>query len=60
MRKRLSKREIQALSSISERLVTMRDRIEENDVELQYGNGTASEQVSCAIAAIDCILQEYY
>ena len=32
--------------------------LEENDVELHYGNGTAATQVSCSLAALECILQE--
>lgn len=46
------------LESISERLSKIYSRLEDNDVELHYGNGTAASQVSCALASLDCILQE--
>lgn len=59
MRKKLNKKEIQTLVGISLKLNKLQKDIEENDVELQYGNGTASEQISCASAALECILQEY-
>jgi hypothetical protein len=59
MRKKLNKREVQKILRLSFKLDDLRNEIEENDVELQFGNGTASEQLGCAIAALDCILQEY-
>ena len=58
MRTKLNKQEIKSLESIHRRLCTMYDHLEENDVELNYGNGTASVQVNCALAALECILQE--
>lgn len=58
MRAKLNKREIKTLESIHRRLCSMYYHLEENDVELHYGNGTASTQVDCAIAALECILQE--
>lgn len=58
MRQKLNKQEIKTLESIYKRLCSMYDHLEENDVELHYGNGTASTQVDCAIAALECILQE--
>lgn len=58
MRTKLNKAERKSLESIQDRLNTIYLRLEENDVELHYGNGTASVQVSCAIAALECILQE--
>jgi len=59
MRTKLTKAEIKTLASIQARLNKMADRLEEDDVELHYGNGTAASQVDCAIAAIESILQEY-
>lgn len=59
MRKKLSKKEVRQILRISFKLDDLRNAIEENDVELNYGNGTASEQLGCAIAALDSILQEY-
>lgn len=58
MRTKLNKREIQTLESISARLSKIYYQLEENDVELHYGNGTAASQISCALASLDCILQE--
>lgn len=58
MREKLNKQEIKTLESIHRRLCSMYYHLEENDVELHYGNGTASVQVDCAIAALECILQE--
>ena len=58
MRPKLNKQEIKTLESIHRRLCSMYYHLEENDVELHYGNGTASTQVDCAIAALECILQE--
>ena len=58
MRQKLNKQEIKSLESIHQRLCKMFYHLEENDVELHYGNGTASTQVDCAIAALECILQE--
>lgn len=58
MRAKLTKQEIKSLESIRQRLCKMFYHLEENDVELHYGNGTASTQVSCSLAALECILQE--
>ena len=52
MRTKLTKAEVKTLSKLA-------DRLEEDDVDLHYGNGTAASQVDCAIAAIESILQEY-
>lgn len=60
MRAKLNESEISKLCSIQNRLITMRDDIEKNDVELNHGNGTASGQIDCAIASLECILQEYF
>ena len=58
MRQRLTKAEIQAIVSLDNRIRKMAEKMEENDVELHYGNGTAATQVSCSLAALECILQE--
>ena len=58
MRTHLNKAEIKSLESIHRRLCDIYYHLEENDCELHYGNGTASTQVDCAIAALECILQE--
>lgn len=58
MRQKLNKQEIKSLESIHQRLCKMFYHLEENDVELHYGNGTAATQVSCSLAALECILQE--
>lgn len=60
MRAKLSKEEINRIISLQSRLDDLRNDIEENDVELNHGNGTASYQLSCAVAALECILQEDY
>lgn len=60
MRKKLSKAEISQLDNLQYQLDKIRKEIEENEVQLNYGNGTASEQISCAVASLECILQEYY
>lgn len=59
MRTKLNKREIEILVRLQERLAKLQEPIEENDVELHYGNGTVSEQIGCAIAALETILQEF-
>lgn len=58
MRQKLNKQEVKTLEAIYRRLCSMYDHLEENDVELHYGNGTAATQVSCALASLECILQE--
>lgn len=58
MRQKLTKAERRSLESIQERLSKMYWKMEDNDVELHYGNGTVATQISCAIASLECILQE--
>lgn len=58
MRKKLTKKEIQTIISIETRLNALADKMEENDCELHYGNGTCATQLNCAIAALETILQE--
>lgn len=59
MRKKLSKKEVESLSRLQDRIIKLQDRLYENDVPLNYGNGTAYEQMSVACAALETILQEY-
>lgn len=58
MRQKLNKQEVKTLESLYRRLCAIYDHLEENDVELHYGNGTAATQVSCSLASLECILQE--
>jgi hypothetical protein len=59
MRQRLTKQEIRTLKSIESRLCRMADKMDENDCELHYGNGSVASQLNCSIAAIETILQEF-
>lgn len=59
MRSKLSKAEIESIESIQARLEKLWHKLEKSDVELHYGNGTVADCVSCAVAALDSILQEY-
>ena len=59
MRQRLTKAEIQAILSLDNRIRKMAEKMEENDVELHYGNGSVESQLNCAAAALETILQEF-
>lgn len=59
MRQKLTKQEIRTLKSIESRLSRIADKMEENDCELHYGNGTCASQLNCSIAALETILQEF-
>lgn len=59
MRQRLTKAEIQAIVSLDNRIRKMAEKMEENDVELHYGNGSVESQLNCAAAALETILQEF-
>ena len=59
MRKRLNKQEVKMLDNICERLNKIYRQLEDRDVELHYGNGTVVDQIGCACAALETILQEY-
>lgn len=59
MRAKLNQAEIKSIRALENRLCRLAEKIEENDVPLNYGNGTASTQLNCAIAALETILQEY-
>lgn len=52
--------EIASIRKISDRLYSLRMRLEnENrDTALSFGNGSVSVQLGCAEAALECILQE--
>jgi DNA-binding protein YbaB len=58
MRQKLTKQEIRAVQSLDDRIRRMAEKMEENDVELHYGNGSVESQLNCAAAALECILQE--
>ena len=59
MRQKLNKQEVKTLESLYRRLCAVYDHLEENDVELHYGNGSVASQLNCSIAAIETILQEF-
>ena len=59
MRQKLTKQEIQAIVSLDNRIRKMAEKMEENDVELHYGNGSVESQLNCAAAALETILQEF-
>lgn len=59
MRQKLNKREIAAIISLDNKIRKMAEQMEENDVELHYGNGTVESQLNCAAAALETILQEF-
>jgi len=47
------------IDNICERLNKIYRQLEDRDVELHYGNGTVVDQIGCACAALETILQEY-
>lgn len=47
------------LNSIYWKLVNLRNQFEDSDLLLNYGNGSVMEQLDVAIAALECIGQEY-
>jgi hypothetical protein len=59
MRQKLTKQEIRAIASLDDRIRRMAAKMEENDVELHYGNGSVESQLNCAAAALETILQEF-
>lgn len=59
MRQKLTKAEIQAIVSLDNRIRKMAEKMEENNVELHYGNGSVESQLNCAAAALETILQEF-
>lgn len=59
MRARLTKAELKSIESLYERVNKLWKAMEEKDVALNNGNGSVAEQLSCASAALTCILQEY-
>lgn len=59
MRTKLTQEEIRSIISIEQRLIKMAEKMEENDVELHYGNGTVESNLNCAIASLETILQEF-
>lgn len=60
MRTKLNKREIATIIKLQERIEKMARSLEDdNDIVLHYGNGTASDQLYCAAASLECIIQEH-
>ena len=59
MRTKLTLQEIKTISSIENRLLRLVEKMDENDCELHYGNGTVASQLNCSIAALETILQEF-
>ena len=61
---RLNKKELAALESLANKIWALRQKYDEEngtDIALQIeGNGTVGSNLSCAAAALDTILQEYY
>ena len=61
--RKLTKRDLQILYSISDKLDKLRFRYNEDegtDIELQIkSNGTIGGNIACALASLDTILQEY-
>ncbi len=59
MRTKLTKAEIESINSLYKRVNKLCSTIDDDrDVQLNYGNGTVSSQLSCASAALWTILQE--
>lgn len=63
MKTSLSKRQLHALISLSDRLCSLRNQFDDDlgtDVPLKdSSNGTVGSCLDCAVAALDTILQEY-
>lgn len=57
---RLNKQELQQLTSIFNKLCKLEEHFQDNDLQLQIeGNGTVRDNINCAIASLEVILQEY-
>ena len=59
MRESINASECKTIEAIQNRLEKLYKKFEKDDVALNFGNGTVSEQLNCAMAALECILQEY-
>ena len=61
MKKRLTKKEVETLYRLREKIDAIRDKVDPDDeMDLQIeGNGTIGGQLSVASASLDTILQEY-
>lgn len=59
--KKVTQKDIDIIENLSLRLYRLRVRLgnEGRDSELNFGNGSILQQLSCAEAALDCILQEF-
>lgn len=62
MRSKLTQRELSIIESASKRLDKLYYELvdSDRDVALNYGNGTVSSQLFCAVTALVCIAQEMY
>ena len=63
MRKRPNRRQLERIGRLQDMINKLQQAFDEeetgHDVQLHYGNGTVYEQLSCASASLDCILQEF-
>ena len=60
MRKKLNQKEVAKIQRYADKLTELWREIEDNDFELQIReNGKVTDQLSCAVAALYTILQEY-
>ena len=61
MKKRLTKKEVETLYRLREKIDAIRAKVDPDDeMDLQIeGNGTIGGQLSVASASLDTILQEY-
>lgn len=60
MKTRLNKAEVEQIQRLADRLWKIRNKYQDNDIELQVeGNGTVRSNLDCAVAYLDTILQEY-
>lgn len=56
---KLNQTEVKQIECLIERLDKLYFKYEKKDIKLNYGNGTVSEQLNCAVAALTTIIQEY-
>lgn len=60
-KQKLSECELLCISRLQSNLQGLQDYFEDSDKDfsLGHGNGTCVGQLSCAIASLECILQEF-
>ena len=57
---RLNKKELAQICSVYNRICDLEKNFYDNDIPLQIeGNGSVASNLSCALAALETILQEY-